>query len=249
MFDVYIGAPYILASMIGRVGRSASFLDATKLAYVDLIHGQQPIRQYVENRNDELFRDQLLGSSASQSLRQLFGCSQALVSYPDLLGHVRDIVGRRPFRLMDRRVSRLDDLLESREMTLHLMIVSPVDLVMSHSDLPLQTRLKLIAETKLSWANIAWRILRAAPKRSLVVWNCERPRAVAEAFFEMILQKSSFFSEGRTIELPVDSEVHKMDSPCTWMEGIEDNVMQLDEQFEIDLQKIEEMPRANLQSF
>jgi hypothetical protein len=33
------------------------------------------------------------------------------------------------------------------------------------------------------------------------------------------------------------------------MEGLEDNVMQLDEQFEIDLQKIEEMPRANLQSF
>lgn len=248
MFDVYIGAPYILASMIGRVGRSASFLDATKLAYVDLTHRQQPIRQYLEYRSEELARDQLIGNSAQHSLLRLFGSNQTLVSYPDLLGQVRDIVGKRPFRLMDRRVSRLDDLLESREMTLHLVIVSPVDLVMSHSDLSLQTRLKLIAETKLSWANIAWRILRAVPKRSLVVWNCERPRAVAEAFFEMILQKSSFFSEGRTIEIPV-AEVHKMEPPCIWMEGLEDNVMQLDEQFEIDLQKIEEMPRANLQSF
>lgn len=247
MFDVHIGAPGILTSLIDRVAVNASQLNRPKLNYIVINSGEDPIRQYVENREDDLYIDQCLEDDALKSMRHLFAHDHVLISYPQLLGHVHEITGKRPFRLMDRRVTRLDDLLETREVTLHLMVVSPVDMLMTYSDLPMRSRLKLITQTRLSWANITWRILRAAPKRNLVVWNCERPYVAASAFFEAIMQRSTMSLQNGTVEIPV-VPADTIEPPSAWMAGIEDEIMQLDEQFELDLQKIDEMPRVILQN-
>lgn len=249
MFDVHIGAPGVLEAMIDQIGKNLSLTEPNRLFYVNFNHGQQPVRQYVENREPESAMGHSSADSILRSMAHLFDQDKALISYPYFLGHSADIVGKRPFRLMDRRVSRLDDLMRSREMALHLMIVSPVDLLMSYSSLPLRTRIKLISQTKLSWANIAWRILRAAPKRSLIVWSCERPHLALRTFFETILQDANSSLYRSTIEFPAHSLQRRIESDCGWMDGIEEQIMQLDEQFEVDLQKIDAMPRVDLYSF
>lgn len=250
MFDIHIGAPSVLTPLIESVATSATTLDPGSFAYLPIKDQRNPVQIYIEHRHDNSTASQSIELDATEFVESLNKRTQLLVSYPQLLGKVHDVLGKRPFPLMDRRIARLNDLLSAANFTMHLMIVSPVDLIMSHSDLPLRSRLKLIQMTRLSWANIAWRILRAAPDRELVVWSCEKPFSAVEAFFGKVMPQSTLQSTFDTIGIPNRHDCRGANQASgAWMKGLEEEIMHLDDQFDVDLAKIDEMPRAALRAF
>ena len=145
------------------------------------------------------------------------------------------------------RITTISSLFSDYELTFHLAITCQVDYLFS--TLGRDATATLASSHTFSWSDIVGHLKAAVPNRKFVVWDFERPRDVALAFVSEILNvfDDAFINEVRPLlrlsHLP-QANLHTQNP----VDELDDSLLQLDIQYESDLNSILRMEGVSLVS-
>lgn len=248
MLNVHLGAPGLVPDLL------------QSLAGTDTIQAAEDLYLVPQDEYQRLFGDivnakELSATETTDALRkirefahQASALRTVAISQPNFFGHPADALRpRKSFPLSESRITRLSGLIGSCRMTFHLAITSQVDYILRMRRVPEADRLTAIREERLSWSELVFRLRRGAPDRNIVVWDFDRPKAIALAFVETML-------EVETIDLRHDilkaiaSEARPTESGLIDYtdRGLTEAVTLLDARYEQDLDEIEQMDGVTL---
>jgi hypothetical protein len=251
MLNFCVGAVSNLSELVREIGEISSIDGTYIFRFINENQYAAQIAPYVYEARQDLSEVHSQKWTAIKYLRQIGNTGYTFISDPKLLGTRSDFLRRgKVFPLAEGRISRLCEILQDQEVTFHMMILSQVDFIMSRLDVPLERRVRALLTSRLSWANIAGRILKSAPGCNLIVWDMEK---AAPALLDFLNFITPFASEAvhSLLVSTVSSKVPAFtDSISLDLIGeLQDVILRLDEKFEEDLERIAQMPNAFVRRF
>lgn len=251
MFNIQIGAPSVYSVAIQEIAKACANDGSHVFKFIEPDTYTKSIAQYVyfEGRDPaEVLQRKWI---ASNYLRDIANTACVFASDSQLLGRRSDFLRKgKAFPSVEGRIARIHEILNAYEVTLHLMVLDQFDFIMSRVDVPIERRIRALLASRLSWANVAGRILRLAPNSNLVVWNMESPKPALMAFFKAISPSAS-----ESVTESVASILNKIQTinadkvTVNQIMELKEIILQLDDRFEDDLERIDCMPRATVRNF
>lgn len=247
MIDFHIGTLGLLPNFVYELALEMSSNEGFHLTVVSRGDYQSLVQPYIVNRKDDDNLRRKLNSAATSLLGLSASHAELFISDPFFMGDSRALIrSGKALPLSDARVKRASELFGSREVTFHVNIASMVDVIWRAPGLSASEKLMGLTQTELSWANVIWRLTRSAPERRFLVWNCEKQALIQQAIAE-------YFSLATRVGQPIKLQsAETAGSPFT-SQLLEDPggefskcIERLDDQFEIDLAKLNDMKNVTL---
>jgi hypothetical protein len=251
MFNIQIGAPNVYSEAIQEIAIACANDGSYVFKYIEQDTYTKSIAQYVDFEGRDLAEVLQRKWIASNYLRSVANTAYVFASDPKLLGNRSDFLRKgKAFPSVEGRIARIHEILHDHEVTLHLMVLDQVSFIMARVDVPMERRIRALLASRLSWANVAGRVLRFAPNSNLIVWNMENPKPALMAFCKAISPSASqSVTESVTSILSKIPTINADQVTDDQIRELKEIVLLLDDRFEDDLERIDCMPRATVRYF
>lgn len=237
MYNVHIGFPKISFKNLRFIGESVKLLEPTRTYLLPQHTFQNKIRPIINN-----FRTVRKEPGALRPAKRLFKrlskYETVSISHPGLLGASRELLlSERAMRRGAIRISALSELLADNEITFHIAITRQAEYIVEVFG---EKGKEVISESPpFSWKPIIEAIANAAPDRSFVVWNFEKPEYIQEQFLCELMGQKMYYSDVKSHLSPRYTKLQKF-NPIT-MGGLERELEKYDDMFEDDLDAVAEI--------
>lgn len=188
MLNVHLGAPGIVPDLIVSLAACEPVRSAEDLYLVPATDYQALFQGIVNAKAGSGPPDPETVRGIREFIHLASSVETVAISQPTFFGLSTDALRpRKSFPLAESRVGRLSGLIGSCEMTFHLVITSQIDYILRMRRMSAADRLTAIRDARFSWSELVFRLRRGAPERSVVVWDFDRPKAIALPFVETML--------------------------------------------------------------
>lgn len=188
MLNFHLGAPGIAPDLIMSLVACEPVRSAEDLFLVPAADYQALFQRVVNAKAGTGPLDPETLRGITEFIHLASALETVAISQPNFFGFSTDVLRpRKSFPLAESRVGRLSGLMGSCEMTFHLVITSQIDYILRMRRMSAADQLAAIRDARFSWSELVFRLRRGAPERRVVVWDFDRPKAIALPFVETML--------------------------------------------------------------
>jgi hypothetical protein len=238
--NFHIGAPRIGAELVSAVASAESLSKNTEL----LVMPKEIYREYFRslvNSKDPIRSKENYWNAAEEKIQSLTKYDTVAISQHAALGEHHDLIfSKRGIELAAGRVAKLSSLFDSHPLRFFFTITSQVEYFIW--TLGIDARSAIAAGATISWTDIIGRLKAVTPDRQFVVWDFERPQKVALAFVAQVLDTydRDFLTDARQL-ISCNNAYISFKNMKNSLEGLEDSLARLDDQYGSDLEAISKM--------
>ena len=248
MFNVHVGLPRVAKNLLHSFAEAKRVVPAGRSYIVSRQVYQENIRGLVSSTDRSSSLDEVSRRRAEAMIRQLVQHDVVAMSQHALLGQYEDCYLRRKVLPQgEARLARLAEVIKPFQMTVHLTITSQYDYL--HAALVNdESEIEAISDNVPSWSQLVQRLRISVPEATFIVWDFERPAAIAPEFLMSLLQLSMTDVDKSELEQIVATTVDLVPSVLSTHHDSEVDALaaRLDEQYELDLTVLAEMPGVSL---
>jgi hypothetical protein len=188
MINFHLGAPgifpdphIILAEVEGSRVASDRYTRARQIF-------ESRVRPYLNCRSKDPSPLDVLREEAFAAIEAVSQAMPVVFSQPGLFGTAADLMRPgRAFPAIERRLGRLCEVFEDMAWTVRLVVTSQIEAIWQVEGVAPERKPQAIRETVLSCSSLVWRLRRVARDWHSIVFDFERPVAIAPFLIESLM--------------------------------------------------------------